>query len=437
VTPRASAATVVASLLAASCGGLAEDGNVGHGSDAAGPDATRDGARDGQSAGHSETDGKGDVAAREGGARDGSELDVDPCGPGGEGLVTLFASAEGYRVNALAVDSTSVYWTLQLRPTNMGGSRGPKPPFPTVMKAPLCGGTPTTIATTTSLRTAGDDSILTLGPTGVYSAGFSAPCYSMPDATATSYVAAVGPDGGAPAVLATGPWWISSIAVDARTVYWTDDPGLHANCSDTPYDAGAGSVVSAPLAGGEPTTIASAQSIPGSIAVDSTSVYWATATGLMMSPRGGGPPVTVAPSRGSGDASLMAVSGRRAYWVDGPPADACSFDDAGAVVGAACTVSLMSVPLEGGAPTTLVSAPLSTFYPTSLAVDGTSVYWTDCNGFCSTKTAPTLKKVQITGGAPTTLYTFSPSAYLVGPLAVDATSLYFVEGSMLEKLTPK
>jgi hypothetical protein len=80
----------------------------------------------------------------------------------------------------------------------------------------------------------------------------------------------------------TQPW---GIAVDSRNVYWTNfQPSI-----------GAGAVMKVPLEGGSPTIVATGQAWPSGIAVDSTSVYWANSGldgdgAVMKAPLDGGSP---------------------------------------------------------------------------------------------------------------------------------------------------
>lgn len=66
--------------------------------------------------------------------------------------------------------------------------------------------------------------------------------------------------GGMPTTIASGQDTPFSIAAYAGMVYWTD--------------SGAGTVVAAPIDGGAPVTLASGQAGPTNLTVDASGVYW-------------------------------------------------------------------------------------------------------------------------------------------------------------------
>jgi hypothetical protein len=78
--------------------------------------------------------------------------------------------------------------------------------------------------------------------------------------------------------------------------------------------------------------------------------------------------------------------------------------------------TVMKVPIGGGASTTLASQQDA---PSALAVDANSVYWA----------AAGVMKVSLAGGTPTTLV----SAIAAG-IAVDGTSLYWTDGLNVMKI---
>jgi len=136
------------------------------------------------------------------------------------------------------------------------------------------------------------------------------------------------------------------------------------------------------------------------MAIDSTSVYWTTCgdpTGGLVrkAPKSGGAVTTLA----SGDRlSGVTVDETSVYWIAGTP-DASS----GAV---------MKAPLDGGAATTLA---VRAGAPAHIAVDDTSVYWTEL-------LTGAVMKVPLTGGTPIVVATTrAPWA-----IAVDATDVYWL-----------
>lgn len=143
-------------------------------------------------------------------------------------VVPANALQQTFSSYGIAVDATSVYWTTFSTPG-------------TVMKAPLGGGSPTTLGSAP-----GSGYGIAVDATNVYWITSEA-------------VMKVALSGGMPVILA--PTGGQGIAVDDANVYWTDfgNPG---------------SVSKVSIRGGAATVLATDLQYPAGIAVDATSVYW-------------------------------------------------------------------------------------------------------------------------------------------------------------------
>ncbi len=201
--------------------------------------------------------------------------------------------------------------------------------------------------------------------------------------------------GGTLVTLASGQGQPSNVAVSAAAVFWMTS-GL---C--TTGDSGvscASYVMSVPLGGGTPTTIASGQNFVG-LALDTTSVYWAIGGSngaIMTAPLAGGTENVVV--SGVNYAGVIAVDSANVYWSSGT-------GSSGAVV---------TAPLTGGAATTLASGQeIGT-----LTVDSASVYLTNSAG----SGMGGVNKVPLGGGALTTIASGQTYADFI---AVDSAAAYW------------
>lgn len=319
------------------------------------------------------------------------------------GLQTLAANQDP---TSIAVDGTSVYWTVL--PPDLPGEAGQ--PEGAILKAPLGGGAVTTLASVLAV----DFGAVLVDDTSVYWFNNSGMTDRVMKADKT--------DGGSPSVLASAGL-VVGMALDSTSVYWTTQflPG-----TDTT------AVMKIGKMGGSPVTLATEQSSIGRPAVDSTNVYYArggsaTVNGVKQGPDGavvsvplaGGTPRTLVSLQGV-TPGFVAVEGTYVYFTTTPYPPGPGASRAGA---------LMRVPVASGSATTLASESDAIG---ALAVDDANVYWGSWN--------IGLKSMPLAGGTPSE----PASCQFPTGIAVSDTSLYWVnshgassdDGSVV-RLTPK
>jgi hypothetical protein len=262
------------------------------------------------------------------------------------------------------VDATSVYWTTRTWPSYLGD----------VMKVDKAGEELTVLASPQP----SPYPILVDGPN----------VYWGNTESGTQQLLRVSASGGAISLFAGGQATPTDIAKDATSLYWTN----YAN----------GTIMGASKAGGAPVALVVGQDYPRTLAVDDMSIYWintgtvgVTDSAVMKASKAGGAPTTLA----SGEILwyALAVDDTSLYF---------------AQISTDGIRRIMKADKVSGAPVVLAVAGDGN--PNGIAVDATSVYWTDYN-------YGRVMKVAKSGGAPVIL----ADANHPNAIAVDDTHVYW------------
>ena len=307
------------------------------------------------------------------------QTSADPLNCGACGAVcapSVLMTDPAFISGRVAADATSVYFTSGIDDW--------------IRKVAATGGSPITLFSGSGNSYS---QAIAVGSTHVYWSSFDRQ-------TGQSSVLAVSVDGGEPTTIVSGQTSMTAIAVDSTNLYWLGTLD--------------GKVMKAPLAGGEPTTLAT-EGLLESLAVDATNVYYTTGDlenttngsvtrgSVMKVPIDGNTPMRLAEGPFPGESGTLAVDDNNVYFV--------------AVVDGA-NDQVLSVPKTGGPVTTLASGVT---LPVGLAADATGVYWTSSR---PSEASGALAMVPLTGGPVVTL-----AARLGHPrsVALGGTSVFWAQ----------
>jgi hypothetical protein len=189
----------------------------------------------------------------------------------------------------------------------------------------------------------------------------------------------------------------SYLAVDATNVYWLEE-------DDNEYSW---TLVTKPKNGGAPSVVASGKNGMSVIAMDEANVYMQGSSGIIALPKSGDLSAMLAPT--SGVVGAIAVNQDHVCWLEGLKV----LKD---------PVDLKCVPKTGGAPTKLAGLAFADQYepPPVLAIDSDRAYWV---GRSTEKSPLSLLSMPISGGAPVALV---PGVDALS-VALDDARLHFTD----------
>jgi hypothetical protein len=273
---------------------------------------------------------------------------------------------------ALTIDATNLYW-INFGSDDVYSTSG------SIMRLPLRGGTPVTVASQQrsprSLIVAGSTLYWTNGGTDGDGTGSSVMKVDISGGSATMIVDATQGSPAGIAATSTSLYWATYSSSMGGRILMTplaggglteilpgifgdiliDGPYLFAASNGTPGD-----LIKVELTGASPATLAMNQESPHALAIDDTSIYWTTqglgsgmGTVLKM-PKNGG--VLSALATGQDEPHGLAVDASGVYWTT-------SYVNG----------TIMALPHAGGPPRIIASGAT----PWGLALDAGAIYWVD------------------------------------------------------------
>jgi hypothetical protein len=298
---------------------------------------------------------------------------VSPCG-GDPSVVATLASSQPGSGQAIAVGGGEVYWTIP---------EGPGPTQGSVREVSRCGGDATVVATS-SLQ----PSAIVVGSADVYWGNYGL--------SREGSLVTIAGEGEPPTQIWSGGRIEGQLALDATNVYWGSF-------------AGARGLWKAPRTGGVATTLVSGVAA-ASVAVDDTYAF------VMQ------PPPMPGPSEGELVRYSLALGTSAALSSDVLVASPLALDDANVYyLGAA---GIRRVSKTAGSSATLANGD----YVGALAIDGSNLY-----AILTSEGSGTLVRVPVDGGASTTLAAV-PLANAESNLAVDDAYVYWTEGPEVKRV---